>query len=52
MYIAREVTSVPNMHNCVAIMENNNTQDAINFAHFIHSLFKTREKLTYQESII
>ena len=46
MYIAREVTSVPNVHNFVAIMNNNNTQDVINLAHFIHSLFKTRKNLT------
>jgi hypothetical protein len=45
MYIAREVTSVSNIHNFVAIMNNNNTQDVNNLAHF-HSLFKTRKKLT------
>ena len=46
MHIVREVTSVPNVPNFVAIMKNNNTQDGINLAHFIHSVFKTRENLT------
>ena len=30
MYIAREETSVPKIHNCVAIMKNINTQDGTN----------------------
>ena len=44
MYIGREITSVPNIHSFVTMMKNNNTQDTINFAHFIYSLFKIRKK--------
>jgi hypothetical protein len=44
MYINRELTSLPNSHSFVSIMKSTNTQEIINLAHFVCSMFKIRKK--------
>ena len=44
MYINRELISLPNSHSFVSIMKSTNTQEIINLAHFVCSMFKIRKK--------
>ncbi len=44
MYVSKE-TAVPNVHNFITILKNDNPKDLVNLAHFIFSMFKTRQRL-------